>query len=161
MRFLRLVRRRDDEGRGDDAGAPPPATSLASERLTVAAAARRLGVSESTVRRRIGAGSLRHLRERAGGRSRIWVILEGAAASLPSPVEDVERAGSEGGARWAVRHRHTLAWLVGVSPGGTRLTPVLSGAYLFASEAAAEEAVRTSRAPLEVVAVYRPAIVSA
>jgi len=162
MRFLRLVGRRDEEPVSGEAGVQPPAAKPASERLTVAAAARRLGVSESTVRRRVGAGSLRHLRERAGGRSRIWVILDSApAASTASPAEAVETVAVDGGARWAVRHRHTFAWLAGEAPSDSRLAPALSAAHLFASEAAAEEAARAADAPLEVVAVYRPQAASA
>jgi excisionase family DNA binding protein len=159
MRFLRLVGRRDEEPESGGAGVQPPAARPASERLTVAAAARRLGVSESTVRRRVGAGALRHLRERAGGRSRIWVILD--SSPVASPPEVVEAVAAEKGARWAVRHRHTFAWLAGESLDSSRLAPALSAAHLFASEAAAEEAARAADAPLEVVAVYRPQAASA
>ncbi len=162
MRLLRLVSRRYAEERAEDEKALPPAASApSSERLTVVAAARRLGVSESTVRRRVRSGTLRHLRERTADRSRIWVILDAPRPASVAPLPAVSAATMPGaGPRWAVRHRHSLAWLVG-DEAGARLTPALDGARLFGTEADAEQARRLGGAELEVVAVYRPSAITA
>ena len=57
-------------------------------RMSVAEAAKSLGVSASTVRRRIERGELWALRELVDGRARVWVLIEEQADDLPRSVDE-------------------------------------------------------------------------
>lgn len=75
---------RNQRGTGSGTGAEPGGTSSGTVRYSVPQAARRLGISERAVRKRIAAGTLHA--ERAGGRW--WVWLE------PEPVPEPGGTGS-------------------------------------------------------------------
>jgi len=124
------------------------------ERVTVAEVANRLGVSTSTVRRRIAAGELRATRE---GR-RLWVLVADAGAEVsleaapanvtpfpapaaPPPPAPASHPGPV--AVWAVRDRRTLGWL-GATPGRTpKFVGSLQLAAHFASAGEAVQAAAT------------------
>ncbi|MPZ99711.1 MAG: helix-turn-helix domain-containing protein [Dehalococcoidia bacterium] len=109
------------------------------DRVSVAEAARRLGVSTSTVRRRVAAGELRALRD---GRRR-WVLLEGTAVEVgaaPTPANVTPFAASVDAAAqpsvaaaWAVRDRRTLAWLGTPTGAGPRFVSSLRSAMRYES----------------------------
>ena len=153
-----------------------------TQRVTVAEAARALGVSETTVRRRIQRGELRAMQsvgmQSVGeGRGRWWVLLEdsGAASQVepdplhpeatpepaviePTPIWslDTTRPALPRGTGWCLRHVRTYAWLKswGVA---VEFAPRFTDAFWFESRASAERAARELALPVDVVEVARVA----
>ena len=128
-----------------------------TRKLTVADAARELGVSESTVRRRVRRGDLPSLRLVEGGRDRTWVLLDEAAEAVPvSTVTSlaIVRPALSPGRGWCLRHRHSYEWLKSWGRD-FEFTARFADAFWFASLDGARRAGRDLRVQLEAVEVAR------
>jgi excisionase family DNA binding protein len=144
-------------------------------RLTVLEAARALGVSQSTVRRRVRRGELRSMRLVDGGRLRSWVMLDvssTAAAAEPPPERVRARALSPApaavlaaprsfvrpalprGTGWCLRHRRTYAWLKSWG-GELEFSERFADAFWFSSLEGARRASHELRLEVEPVEVVR------
>lgn len=146
-----------------------------TQRMTVAEAARVLGVSESTVRRRIQRGELRAMQSMGEGRGRWWVLLEEDApadsapespasevsvdsALEPTPIWslDTARPALPRGTGWCLRHQRTYAWLKSWG-AEVEFTPRFTDAFWFESRLSAERAARELDLAVDVVEVARVA----
>jgi excisionase family DNA binding protein len=147
-----------------------------TQRMTVAQAARALGVSESTVRRRIERGELRAVQSVGEGRSRWWVLLEqtppveaeaespptqGATDdehAEPTPIWSLDHArpALPRGTGWCLRHQRTYAWLKSWG-AEVEFTPRFTDAFWFDSRASAVRAARELALAVDVVEVARVA----
>ncbi|MEZ4501901.1 MAG: helix-turn-helix domain-containing protein [Dehalococcoidia bacterium] len=146
-----------------------------TQRMTVAEAARVLGVSESTVRRRIQRGELRAMQSMGEGRGRWWVLLEedtpaASAPETPAPEAsvnsaleptpiwslDTARPALPRGTGWCLRHQRTYAWLKSWG-AEVEFTPRFTDAFWFESRLSAERAARELDLAVDVVEVARVA----
>ena len=152
-----------------------------TRRMTVAEAARALGISQSTVRRRIQRGELRAMQSMGDGRGRWWVLVDektprvesepegspetpapeaSAERSAPEPTSmwslDTARPALPRGTGWCLRHRRSYAWLKSWG-AGLEFTPRFTDAFWFDSRTSAERAARELALPVDVVEVARVA----
>lgn len=148
-----------------------------TQRMTVAEAARALGVSESTVRRRIQRGELRAMQSMGEGRGRWWVFLDesevdadadsdaplstassDASTAAPTPIWSLEtaRPAVPRGSGWCLRHQRSYTWLKSWG-AEIEFTPRFTDAFWFESRLSAERAARELSLGVDVVEVARVA----